>query len=141
MVVVAYLELISRFDIASKVPIDGEVSFASLADMLGFNCAAVTSILRLGIAHRMFREPRRGFIAHSAVSRQLAVNTGIASWIRNGVDDMWPACQKIVDALIKWPRAEEPNQTVCPFFFFFFYPRHGQRELIYYQGLFISPRD
>ncbi|EED16326.1 O-methyltransferase, putative [Talaromyces stipitatus ATCC 10500] len=107
----AYLKLISRFDLASKVPITGEITFVDLAATVGVDRAALTSILRLGIAHRIFREPRPGFIAHSAASRLIAEDTRVASWVGANVDDMWPAAEKVVDALVKWPLAEEPNQT------------------------------
>lgn len=64
-----YMGLIYRFDLARKVPIDGETTFADLTDNVGVDCAALTSVLRLGIAHRVFKEPCLGVIAHSATSR------------------------------------------------------------------------
>jgi hypothetical protein len=51
-------------------------------------------------------------IAHSASSRQIADDQAIADWVSSCVNDMWPAAEKVVDALAKWPLAEEPNQTV-----------------------------
>ncbi|KAJ3578752.1 hypothetical protein NPX13_g1815 [Xylaria arbuscula] len=106
-----YLKLISHFEIAKKVPIDGEISFGDLAANVGVNEAALTRILRLGIAHRVFREPRPGIIAHSAASRQIAEDRAMADWVSACVNDMWPSAERTVDALVKWPRAEEPNQT------------------------------
>lgn len=52
-------------------------------------------------------------IAHSAASRQIAEDSRVASWVGANVDDMWPAAEKVVDALEKWPLAAEANQTVC----------------------------
>lgn len=108
-----YLKLISRFDLASKVPLNGEITFTDLAATVGVDRAALTSILRLGIAHHIFREPRPGVIAHSAASRQIAEDSNVASWVGANVDEMWPAAEKVVDALVKWPLAAEPNETVC----------------------------
>jgi hypothetical protein len=90
----------------------GEVSFSDLASSVGINQSALTRILRLAIAHRIFLEHRPGFIAHSAASRQIADDACVASWVGAGVDEMWPAAVNMVPALEKWPEAAEPNQTV-----------------------------
>ena len=107
-----YLKLVSHFNIADEVPVDGEVTFKELAETTGINQGALTRILRLGIAHRIFCEPCPGVITHSAASRQIADDVRVASWVGACVDDMWPAAEKVVDALEKWPQAAEPNQTV-----------------------------
>lgn len=106
------MKLISRFDLAAKVPVNGEITFIDLAASIGVDCTALTSVLRLGIAHRVFQEPRPGVIAHSAASRLIADDPRVASWVGANVDDMWPAAEKVIDALTRWPRATEPNQTV-----------------------------
>lgn len=106
------LQLISRFDIAKRVPVHGETTFAALAASIAVDQGALCTILRHGIAHRIFKEPRPGVIAHSAASRQLADNPQFSGWLACSVDEMWPAAEKVVDALTKWPLAEEPNQTV-----------------------------
>jgi hypothetical protein len=92
---------------------DGETTIEALAASTGLNQAALTTILRLGIAYRVFKEPRPGVIAHSAASRLIAEDPRLASWVATATDDMWPAAGKVVDALAKWPMAAEPNQTVC----------------------------
>jgi hypothetical protein len=106
-----YLKLISEYNIANKIPLDSEVAFKELATDIGIDEGAVTRILRLAIAHRIFCEPRPGFIAHSAASRQIADDACVADWVGTNVDEMWPAAQKLMDALKKWPQAAEPNQT------------------------------
>ncbi|XXH04097.1 hypothetical protein Hte_010508 [Hypoxylon texense] len=106
-----YLKFISHFDLSHKVPVDGEITYEDLAASVGVDCAALRCILRFGIAFRVFAEPRPGVIAHSAASKQIAVDPNIADWVGANVDDMWPAAEKVVDALAKWPLAEEPSQT------------------------------
>ncbi|KAI1098865.1 putative O-methyltransferase [Jackrogersella minutella] len=106
-----YLKLISHFHLAHKVPLDGEITFDDLAATVGIDSAAICRILRFGIAFRVFREPRPGVVAHSAASRQIADDPNIADWVSANVNEMWPAAEKVVDALAKWPLAEEPNQT------------------------------
>jgi hypothetical protein len=83
---------------------NGEISFSDLASSVGINQSALTRILRLAIAHRIFLEHRPGFIAHSAASRQIADDACVASWVSAGVDEMWPAAVNMVPALEKWPK-------------------------------------
>ena len=104
--------MISHFDLARKVPVDGDITFTDLAADIGIDHAALARVLRLGIAHRIFREPRPGVLAHSAASRQIVDDQRVASWVGANVDEMWPAAERVVDALKKWPQAAEPNQTV-----------------------------
>ena len=104
--------MISRFDIASKIPLQGEISYTELAADVGIDHTALCRILRFGIAHRIFNEDRPGFISHSAASRQIKEDMRVADWVGANFDDMWPAAEKVVDALAKWPLAEEPTQTV-----------------------------
>lgn len=107
-----YLKLITHFDLAHKVPVNGAITFTDLAGGVGINEVALRCILRLGIAHRIFQEPKPGVISHSAASRQIADDPRLASWVGSNVDDMWPAAERVVDALVRWPQLDEPNQTV-----------------------------
>ena len=91
---------------------NGELAFKELAASIGLDEGAVTRILRMGIAHRIFQEIRPGFISHSAASRQLADDPRALGWASVNVNEMWPAAEKLVEALEKWPEAAEPNQTV-----------------------------
>ncbi|RYC54100.1 hypothetical protein CHU98_g12107 [Xylaria longipes] len=75
-----YLKLISCFDIAKKVPVDGEITYKDLA-------------------------------ASVAASKLIADDQAMADWVSSCVNEMWPSAEKVVDALAKWPLAEEPNQT------------------------------
>ncbi|KAJ8121801.1 hypothetical protein ONZ43_g1835 [Nemania bipapillata] len=106
-----YLKFISDFGIAKQVPVDGEISYGDLATKVGVDEAALCRILRLGIAHRVFREPRPGIISHSAISKQISDDPNMADWVSANVNDMWPSAWKLVDALKRWPQAEEPNET------------------------------
>ncbi|KAI0835695.1 putative O-methyltransferase [Hypoxylon sp. FL0890] len=105
------LKFIAQFGIAKKIPLDGEITYEELAASIGIDSAAVCRILRFGIACRVFREPRLGVVAHSAATRQIAEDPAMADWVSSNVNDMWPSAEKVIDALAKWPLAEEPNQT------------------------------
>lgn len=91
---------------------DGAITYEDLAASAGVDCATLRRILRFGIAFRVFAEPSPGVVAHSAASRQIAEDPNMADWVGANVDDMWPAAEKVVDALAKWPLVQEPNQTV-----------------------------
>lgn len=91
---------------------DGDITYEDLGASTGVDCATLRRILRFGIAFRVFAEPPPGVVAHSAASKQIADDPNIADWVGANVDDMWPAAEKVVDALAKWPLAEEPSQTV-----------------------------
>ncbi|KAI0100071.1 putative O-methyltransferase [Nemania sp. FL0031] len=106
-----YLKFISEFGIANHVPVDGEITYGDLAAKIRVDEAALSRILRMAIANRVFREPRPGVVSHSSVSRQIADDPNMADWVSSNVNEMWPSAERLVDALKKWPSAEEPNQT------------------------------
>jgi hypothetical protein len=67
------LEAICKYDIASKVPIHGEISVIELAKLCNIYEPDLRRILRFAISHhRIFQEPRKGMIVHSAASRRIA---------------------------------------------------------------------
>ncbi|KAI0868318.1 hypothetical protein GGS24DRAFT_506898 [Hypoxylon argillaceum] len=97
------------FDIANQVLVNREITYGNLAAKVGVNEAALSRILRLGIADRVFRELRPGVISHSPISRQMADDPNMADWASSNVNEMWPFAEKLVEALKQWPLAEEPN--------------------------------
>ena len=65
------LQAIYRFEIASKIPIHGEVSFEELALKCGLNEIHLRRFLRFAMVwHRVFQEPRKRFVTHTAASRK-----------------------------------------------------------------------
>lgn len=67
------LQAIYKYDIASKVPIGGGISFAELAEKCGLSEINMRRIFRFAMTyHRVFKEPRKGYVAHTAASRKLA---------------------------------------------------------------------
>ncbi|KAH8893874.1 S-adenosyl-L-methionine-dependent methyltransferase [Thozetella sp. PMI_491] len=90
----------ARFELAHHVPIDGEATFADIASAAG-----------LGEAHHIFCEPRPGIVTHSAVSRLLVEDPGLAAWVRWCTDDCWLAAYHTCEAMKRWPGSEEPHET------------------------------
>ena len=59
---------------------------------------------------RIFTEPRKGVVAHTAASKRLT-HGPMKAWLGFVTEELAPSAVKTVDALQKWPGAQEPNQT------------------------------
>ncbi|PYI04432.1 S-adenosyl-L-methionine-dependent methyltransferase [Aspergillus sclerotiicarbonarius CBS 121057] len=69
------LQAISKYEIATKVPVHGQISFAELGQQCGLSEVNVRRFLRYAMFfHKVFCEPRQGYVAHTAASRFLAEN-------------------------------------------------------------------
>ncbi|MCJ1243551.1 hypothetical protein MMC30_000748 [Trapelia coarctata] len=121
------LHAIIHFNLASKFAPGKEISFAQLAELSGLSEPLIRRLLRHAMMMRVFSEPRKGIVAHTAASK-LLTRPNMHSWLGTGCEEMWPAalrvgsprpnperlqltCFKTVDAISKWPDSQEPNQT------------------------------
>lgn len=68
--------------------------------------------MRSTLSSYMFREKQKGVITLTAASKLLANNPLMVQWIEMTATEIMPAILKIADAMEKWPRSEEPNETV-----------------------------
>ncbi len=59
---------------------------------------------------RVFREPRKGVVAHTPASKALA-DPFLRNCIWQMCQETWPAASRTVDAMVKWPGSQEPTQT------------------------------
>ncbi|KAL9106900.1 MAG: hypothetical protein Q9227_008148 [Pyrenula ochraceoflavens] len=99
------LEAIYRWDMPKHVPLDGEISFTELAAQVKMREPNVRRIIRFVIVwHRIFREPRPGFVAHSAASRLLVTDESAFDMLGMMFDE--GTC----DAMKKY-ETEDMNQT------------------------------
>ncbi|KAI1380126.1 sterigmatocystin 8-O-methyltransferase [Hypoxylon crocopeplum] len=99
------LQAISRFKIASLVPIGGQTTFAKIAEQTGLEERVVRRLLRHAMMMRVFQEPEPGVVAHTKASKVLT-NPAANDWCRTGTEEI-----HMVDALQKWPGSPEPNHT------------------------------
>ena len=68
----APLGAIYRYDMPSKVPLHGEISFQDLAKACGLQEPDVRRLVRFAMVfHRVFQEKKPGFVSHTAASRML----------------------------------------------------------------------
>ena len=91
------LEAIYRWNIPSKVPMDGgEISFSALAEKCGMYEPNLRRILRYAILyHRVFSEPRAGFITHSAASALLVKDSATFDALGMMYDESWQAFARV----------------------------------------------
>ncbi|KAH8684441.1 putative O-methyltransferase [Tricladium varicosporioides] len=112
MINMTSLSAIAHFGIAQKVPLNGEISFIDLAELCGLYEHDLRRVLRFAISHhRVFKEVRKGVVAHSAASRRLAESERMRHLVGMSCDEVWPAEAKTIDALIQFPKSQEPNAT------------------------------
>ncbi|KAF7937469.1 uncharacterized protein EAE98_001783 [Botrytis deweyae] len=105
------MQAIGRFNIAKSIPIHEEVSYADIAKRCGVNELDVRRILRHAMTLRLFKEPKRGVVAHTAASRMIAEDQQMADWVATTSDELWKAATQTVNAMVKHPGSQEPNET------------------------------
>ncbi len=89
------LQAVCRFRFATSVSDGEEVSFAEMATTSGLPEHVVRRLVRQAAAHHIFREPHKGFVAHTAASHMLAVNPQMRQWVGMMTEEMWPAAAKV----------------------------------------------
>ncbi|KAL8710084.1 MAG: hypothetical protein Q9225_007362 [Loekoesia sp. 1 TL-2023] len=105
------LQAIYKYNIASKVPLHGEISFRELADQCGLDEVNLCRMLRFAMAyHHVFQEPRRGFVAHSAASRKLAEDPLAKAGLGYMFDEVWQAFAQTIEAKEKFG-SDDPFHT------------------------------
>ncbi|KXJ89575.1 S-adenosyl-L-methionine-dependent methyltransferase [Microdochium bolleyi] len=104
-------QAIARFRLAHAFPIGSSATFADIAAASGLPEGNVRQFLRFATVQGVFSEPRPGVVTHNAVSRLIAEDEVIADWVACNGEDMWQSATRTCDALEKWPRSQEPNET------------------------------
>ncbi|KAL8669385.1 MAG: hypothetical protein Q9168_006021 [Polycauliona sp. 1 TL-2023] len=89
------LHAIYKFGIATGFPSDrSEVTFGNIASYSGLPEPDAKRILRHAMTYRIFREPKKGVVAHTAASRYLSKNPLMQQWVGMVSEEMWPAAVK-----------------------------------------------
>lgn len=105
------LQAIYKYDIASHVPIHGQISFADLGRKCGMSETNLRRIVRFAIAyHRVFHEPREGHVAHSAASRKLADDADARAGLGYMFDEVWQSFARTVEARERF-QSDEPHHS------------------------------
>ena len=109
------MQAITRFKIASTFPIHEEASFAEISKACGVNEVDLRRLLRHAMTKHIFREPRKGVVAHTAASRLLAEDSQLHDWVAVSTNELWQSASQTVAAMEKFPESQEPNETVGGF--------------------------
>ena len=89
------LQAIYRYKLANTIPSGkDEATFEEISQRSGLTVPHVRRILRHATTYRIFCEPRKGTIAHTAASLYLATNPSMREWIGMVTEEMWPAASK-----------------------------------------------
>jgi 6-hydroxytryprostatin B O-methyltransferase len=105
------LRYIYTYDVAKAVPINGEISYAELAETLKVDVGQLKQMLRHAMTARVFHEPRPGYVAHTSPSRLLLVD-GPRQFNGYIAEECFPIAASQIDALKKWGHgSQEPNQA------------------------------
>ncbi len=89
------LQAIYRFNLANSFPDKkNEATFEEISQRSGLPVSYLRRIIRYAITFRIFCEPRKGVIAHTAASMYLATNPPLREWIGMVSEEMWPAASK-----------------------------------------------
>jgi hypothetical protein len=68
-------------------------------------------ILHQAMSQHIFTEPRKGYVAHTAISKKIAEDPLVRDWIAFLCVDLWKAAPRVIDAVAKWPGSEEIDHT------------------------------
>ncbi|MCJ1316072.1 hypothetical protein MMC15_001392 [Xylographa vitiligo] len=104
------LDAITRFGMAGTFPVGGEASFAEISGACGLAEDDAKRFLRFAMLDRVFKEPRKGIVAHTPASKALA-DPLFNSCVYQICQEMWRSASRTVDAMVKWPGSQEPTQT------------------------------
>jgi hypothetical protein len=100
-----------EFKVAQAIKLDEEISYEELSKRVNVDLRNLKRLVRHAITNNIFREPRKGYIAHNRVSRFLAEDEQMAAWIGLVNEDIWLPMAHTLDAMRKWPGSQEPNHT------------------------------
>lgn len=90
------LQAIYRFGLATGFPTGkDQATFGEIASSSGVCESQLRRILRHAMTFRIFCEPHKGVVAHTAASKVLAENTLMREWIGMVSEEMWPAASRV----------------------------------------------
>ena len=101
---------ILQYKLAQIFPVGEEASFEHIAEKSGLSLSLVRRLLRHAIANRIFKETRKGVVAHTATSQLLSEDPLLQAYVGTS-DEMLRATAYTVPAIAKHPGSQEPGHT------------------------------
>jgi 6-hydroxytryprostatin B O-methyltransferase len=105
------LRFIYHFKLADAVPLDGKISYKELSEKAGVDEKRVKTIIRYAMTNNIFREPKAGYVAHTAGSSLFVKQKGVRDWVGYTSEETYPASAKLVEATKKWGASGDPRET------------------------------
>ncbi|KUJ14270.1 O-methyltransferase [Mollisia scopiformis] len=105
------LQAINRFKVAQHVPIDGSISYKELSALCSVNESQLRRLIRHAMTNRIFCEPEKDQVMHTAASKLLVEDPRMDAWVFFLTDYFWPATARSVDAFQKWPGSQNPKEV------------------------------
>jgi hypothetical protein len=90
----ACMKAICRYDIVNCFDIGETRTYTELSKACGLAEQPLKHLLRHGMTMRIFAEPSKGIVAHTAAS-QLLRDPNCMAWLTNGVEDLWPGSVRV----------------------------------------------
>ena len=90
---------------------DEQISYGDLARRCGIDERDLRQIMRMAIVNHIFHEPRKGVVAHSALSKCLVQIPHLSTWLGHTCTDSLTSKARVADAMQKWPGSQEPQHT------------------------------
>jgi len=88
------MNAVLRFDMANSFSPGDKASFAQVAEHAGLTEAATKSLLRHAMTMRIFSEPEKGVVAHTARS-VLFRDEKFTKFMGTGLEEMVPSALKV----------------------------------------------
>ncbi|OCL11850.1 O-methyltransferase [Glonium stellatum] len=105
------LHAVYHFNVAKAVPVDGEASYTEISKATGLDEVNLKRLVRHAMTNRIFKEPKDGYVAHTAASRLLVDDPQMIDWVGLCSADFFPAAAHTVDAMVKYPGSQEPGEA------------------------------
>ncbi|MCJ1311798.1 hypothetical protein MMC25_005471 [Agyrium rufum] len=105
------LQAVYSYGMATAFPVGEEATFAQIAEKCKLNEPDTRRVLRHAMAFHVFKEVRKGVVAHTNFSKLMAEDPAFRDFVGIGSDDMWIAAAKTVPAMLKWPNSQETTKT------------------------------
>ena len=94
-----------------QLEVGEQISYRELGDRCDVKTSHLRRLLRLAIAHHIFKEPTKDTVSHSAISRLIKENPCYDDQIGLVCDELLPTSIHYTSALEKWKGDDDPAHT------------------------------
>ncbi len=106
----ACLQYIYHFQIASAVPLEGDISYGTIAQERGLDETKCRRVLRMAMTSNYFHESRPGYVAHT-VGSKLLIDQHVNDTVGYIMEETFPAAGRLAAATEKFGKSQEKNKS------------------------------